>query len=635
MSLFMSRVMAILNSPLSPFSLVVVFVGYWMPLEWMRYGAGLVGNSTWNERALVIATSIPLNYLPAALLAALGVYILAGLLSFLPGIFFRKCAEGGLNVMTLFTLFAVTIRTLKPPSLALGNGWTKAAILSGLLILAFWLTKEGIRPAQWLLVPRIIVGTGLPVAFALLLLEWGGGIRYRPDSTPSPVRGADATSQSRPDIVLITVDTLSAGHLHTYGYQRPTSPHLDEFSRKSILFDHFYANANWTRSGVASILNGARPWTHWGDLGIPFYRITDGQNLLNRLADAGYDIRTVSSNDFADLEWQGVATIPAQRAVLNGHPFYLAMNRRFPVDFLDRQQGPERILQDFVGILRLKLSIEKKVTEYKAQSEFLLLSAPANRPLFFWLHISSPHSPYAAPAPYLGVFESSPTARTSATSDPPLNFHAPMTLERARVLEGRYDEGVLMADDAIGNVLEILKKQGRFDRSLIVVTADHGESFDPSYGMHGGPLLLDEIIHIPCLIKPPFYYGSQRVSRLFEQADVLPTILTYAHLQVPAGVEGQAYPEKLENLPIFSMNRDLQMGEHTLNVGMRDGDWKYVLHLGRWNHPWPQRELYNLALDPKEQLNLVDREPARSEAMRQRILQEVTRHGIALKEFEP
>ena len=48
MSLFMSRVMAILNSPLSPFSLVVVFVGYWMPLEWMRYGAGLVGNSTWN-----------------------------------------------------------------------------------------------------------------------------------------------------------------------------------------------------------------------------------------------------------------------------------------------------------------------------------------------------------------------------------------------------------------------------------------------------------------------------------------------------------------------------------------------------------------------------------------------------------
>jgi arylsulfatase A-like enzyme len=633
---FPNAMRAILNHPLSPVQLVVVFVGYWMPLEWMRYGADVIGNSTWNERALVIAASVFLSYLPAALLVALGVYPLAGLLSLFPGISFRKAAENGLSASAFFTLFAISIRTLKPAFLAVGNGWIKNAILVTLAFFAFWLTRKGIRLAEWMLVPRIIAGTVLAVSIVLLLLGWGAGIRYRPHTPPPPIHDMGATSGTRPDIILITVDTLSAGHLHTYGYQRPTSPHLDDFSQQSILFENFYANANWTRPGIASILNGARPWTHQGDLGMPLYRVTDGQNLLNRLADAGYDIRTVSSNDFADLEWQGIANVLAHREQLDTHSYLTrVLERHFPSAFIVGQQGPQRVVEEFQVVLRVALSIHQKTQKYAERSEALLRTAPANRPLFFWLHISSPHSPYATPAPYLGRFESSPLARTIATSQPPLNFHAPMSPETARVLEGRYDEGILMADDAIGNVLGILKKQGRFDRSLIVVTADHGESFNPKYGMHGGPLLLDEIIHIPYLLKPPYFHGAKRESGLFEQVDLEPTILSYANLPIPSGMEGQAYPGKPANVSIFSMNRDFQIGQHTLSVAMRDGAWKYVAHLGRWNRPWPQRELYNMSQDPEESTNLVGLQPERAEFMRRQILQQAVRHGVSLKEFEP
>ena len=225
-------------------------------------------------------------------------------------------------------------------------------------------------------------------------------------------------------------------------------------------------------------------------------------------------------------------------------------------------------------------------------------------------------------------------ARTPGTSAP-IFFFSNVSSERRQILTGRYDEGVLMADDVIGHFLDVLKSQGRFDRSLIVVSADHGESFNPQYGGHGGPLLTEELIRVPCLIKPPFYHGSKRESLLFEQSDLAPTILSYAGLPVPAGMEGQAYPSKPNNVPIFSINRDLQeIGTHTLSVALREGDWKYVLHLGRWKYPWPQRELYDIAKDPNESTNLVEREPERAESMRQHILQELARHKVNIKEYQ-
>ncbi|MGA8505948.1 MAG: sulfatase-like hydrolase/transferase, partial [Candidatus Sulfotelmatobacter sp.] len=276
---------------------------------------------------------------------------------------------------------------------------------------------------------------------------------------------------------------------------------------------------------------------------------------------------------------------------------------------------------------------EAKINDYVPRSEPLLIDAPSDRPLFFWLHIMSPHEPYATPPPYLGTFEPSPLARTPASSRAPSGF-SEISPDRRRILAGRYDEAVLMADDVIGHFLDLLKREGRFDRSLIVVTADHGESFNPLYSGHGGPLLTEELIRVPCLIKPPLYRGSKRESLLFDQADLVPTILTFAGVPVPSGIDGQAYQSKPDNVPIFSVTHDYEVGTHTLSVAVRDGDWKYVIHMGAWKYPWPQRELYNIAKDPNESTNLVEREPERAEAMRQQIMQELARHGVNTKEFQ-
>jgi arylsulfatase A-like enzyme len=426
------------------------------------------------------------------------------------------------------------------------------------------------------------------------------------------------------------VDALAAGHLHTYGYKLPTSPHLDEFSSNAILFENFYADANWTRPGIASILNGARTWTHRGDLGKPLQTVTDAQNLINRVADAGYDVRTVSSTGWADLEWQAVRAGTIRRAFLYSRPYLLRiLGDKLPSAFPASLVGPREMLDNWISANFL----HEKTRGYVPQSEILLKDLPPGRPLFFWVHIVSPHDPYATQAPYLGTFDSSPFARSQSTSTPPYSFHSPLDSQRARALEGRYDEAVLMGDDVFGKLLDVLKTQGLFDSSLVVVTADHGESFNPRYGGHGGPLLTEELIRVPCLIKPPFYRGEKRESLLFEQADLAPTILSFANLPVPSGMEGQAYQSKPKNVPIFSMNHDLQFGAHTLSVALRDGDWKYVIHFGRWKVSWPQRELYNIAVDPNENTNLVERQSERAESMRQHILRELALHGVDPKEY--
>jgi arylsulfatase A-like enzyme len=633
-----SRLRDLLNHPLSPAPLVVVFVGYWMPLEWFLRGDASLTNCTLSQVLHVVATSALLNFFPAALLTAAIAYVLAGAISLLFRVSFKHAAEKSLGFMAFFVLLGATAEIVNYSifSLLSAPAWLKAVIVSILLLCSLWLTLRNIKLMQWILIPRYITWAVMPLALILVFVEMGQVwlSRYNIHKTSSVLAETGPNGNRRPDIILITVDTLSAGHLHTYGYSRPTSPHLDDFATGAILFENFYANANWTRPGVASILNGAGPWTHRGDVGIPLEGVTEAQNLINRLADAGYYICVVNSNYFSDLEYQGVETVPDRRAMLYSYTYMgRLLGQRLPSAFLASLVGPSAILNSFGPSILLAA----KTNEYLPQSEPLLRNAPSDRPLFFWLHIMSPHEPYATPPPYLGTFEPSPRARTPGTTQGQYHF-VKMNSELSELqpfMAGRYDEAVLMADDVIGHILDVLKSQGRFDGSLIVVTADHGQSFDPRFGGHGGPILSEEIIHVPCLIKPPFYRGSKRESLLFDQSDLAPTMLSFAGLPVPAGMEGQAYPSKQNSVPIFSMNHDLEEIEtHTLSVALREGDWKYVLHMGPWPYPWPQRELYNIAKDANESTNLVEREPERAESMRQHIMQELARHRVNTKAYQ-
>ena len=500
--------------------------------------------------------------------------------------------------------------------------WIKRGVLVFLVLGALGLVWRGLFLARCLVIPRWIALCILPLALGFLTQE--ALIQQKRVQGRGPV----ALSRSAPDIILVTLDALSSRHLSCYGYSRPTSPHLDAFAQDAILFEGFYANANWTRPGFASLLNGARPWTHAGDLGRPLRSVRENQNLLGCLARAGYEIRTVSSNAFADHAWQGTPTRCTERVLVQGGLFHTTVGLDLlPSSVFANGVGPALYLQQ--GVPSLFQSPSRDRTRLPlAWAEEMLGRAPTGRPRFFWLHLVPPHDPYATPDPFLGRFEPSSLVRGVRESAADYRFAAGGNPERQKLLEGRYDEAVSYVDAAVGQLLDWLKAHGRFEGSLVVVSADHGESFSHGYGGHGGPLLTEDLVRVPCLIKPPGHTGAKRVSRLFEQADLAPTLLHMAGLPIPLGMEGQPYPLKAEGLPTFSMNRDLSTRKPTFSLAMRQGNWKYVVHFGPWAQPWPRRELYDLDRDPNENQNMIEGRPEIVGPMHRRILEELTKRGL-------
>ena len=398
----------LLGHDLSPLPLVTVFLGYWLPLDWALRGWGALGNTTLLEKAQVLASSVLLNFLPMALGMALLVY-LGSTFSLLTMANYSSTVRRAMNLVANFVALAVTALAVK---LLLVGQLTAALLGKGIVLtmvaaLTFWLTVRGRFLAQHMVLPRWLALASLPLALGFLSQE----ILSQPKPFLAPLattRGPGALCP--PDIILVTMDACSSQHLSAYGYPRPTSPHLDAFAQESSLFERFYANGNWTRPGIASLLNGARPWRHAGDLGRPRQEVTEGQNLLGCLARAGYELRTVSCNVFADYAWQGIPAMPTEDALVgfDGTTRLISRNRLRSTLFSDLI-GPAVYISRFIGLT--STPAQDRTSFPLALAKGMLGRVSPDRPNFFWIHFSPPHDPYAAPAPYLGSFETSPLAR--------------------------------------------------------------------------------------------------------------------------------------------------------------------------------------------------------------------------------
>jgi len=464
-----------------------------------------------------------------------------------------------------------------------------------------------------------------------------------------------ATPLQRPNILLVTVDALSAEHMSLYGAERLTTPRLDAFAREATTFDRAYANGNFTTPGVSSILTGTRPWTHRALqlLSWPI-RETRANSLPAMLIRAGYQTGYVATNPAAGATRNGL-----------GSYFGFAASDRVPSIFVCRD-GLERVLRyqcaatllppfglvqmlwqktgQFLGGGSPNRHFDPRVAMQSALE--WLAGTDKRTPVFLWVHFLPPHAPYAAPAPWLGQFDSSQTARDVGDSDAKQKFlFARVTPARARTLEARYDESVKYVDYYIG---EFLEQASRLlgPNTAVIVTADHGESFAHGYGGHAGPGLFESIIHIPLLVKLPSQSRGARTSQLAEQVDIAPTLAVLAGITPPSTWEGRSLfeiggPSKTDATTpklVFAMNFEENSRRSALNTGsvcLIDGRWKLVHFAGALHYPlMPQLhdQLYDLSADPRELSNRISAEPAEAERLRWLLSSELARHGGPLRE---
>ena len=446
------------------------------------------------------------------------------------------------------------------------------------------------------------------------------------------VRAALPAKRPTTNFLLITFDALDAEDMSLYGRKLPTTPNLDAFASKATVFTNFYSASTFTTPSIATMLTGIYPsQTHVHQLQ---GRIREGESdksLPHVMRAAGYATGAFLSNPFAyyltkNLE-KDYDSLP--EPVFQGGRFEHFWNA---IRFLHQDSGIGcRIdeyfeienLWNFFGRIPTNISMRMRPAVSFEQARKVLAQLPEG--FFLWVHVITPHNPYlpdraergrflAAGADKIPVFEEEFGDRWKP-------HYPPDQQPQVDMRRLRYDEFVATADRAFGTFMSDLERSGTLRNTTVIVSADHGESFEGGVYQHSSAYLTRPVIHIPLIIRTPGQQASRKVEFVADQTALAPTILELAGQSKPDWMVGQslagwmnrdgqgegeglAFTQYLEKNSAF---RPLRHG----TVGVIDGSYQYVLDLGtKKGILRPLNEAQVWYLDRSAQ------NPARAEALR-------------------
>jgi arylsulfatase A-like enzyme len=349
--------------------------------------------------------------------------------------------------------------------------------------------------------------------------------------------GTFASVGSKPNVILVTLDTVRADHLSLYGYNRNTTPHLNELAASSAVFAHPAAASSGTLTSHSAILTGV--YVSWngartnGGLQEP---ISKQFPMLAELLQAqGYVTGGYVANSAYLIPYfgfnRGFQAFESRNAVR-----VLSAEKSYCL-----RQGVRKALSHFVDTAEFDLRFLRANEINKLAYRFLEGVKPTSRPFFLFLNYMDAHGPYIPPAPYNTMFPGHEIASDVAADAEAVTAGHDLTRAREHMIS-QYDGGIAYIDSQIGELVSRLKSTGLYDNTLIVITADHGEGF----GEHGywghGATVYETVVNVPLLIKFPGTDRSQ-VGKVVESAghaDILPTVLDVTGTPLPAIVQGRS-----------------------------------------------------------------------------------------------
>jgi arylsulfatase A-like enzyme len=405
------------------------------------------------------------------------------------------------------------------------------------------------------------LGEGLLLAAVVALVACEGE-RERAATEPA----AAAVEPEGWNVVLVTLDTVRADALGAYGQDRGATPNLDRVAAEGVVFDAAISSSPSTLPSHASIFTGKHPYAHGARSNLGYLLSPEEETLAERLAGAGYRTAAEISARVMREETRISQGFESVRDTISEGVALKTVRRKVDNQIIE---FPIRVATD----------ISRRGREFIRENR--------KRRFFLWLHFFDAHEPLSPPPPFATTYPDDP-----------------------------YLAAVAYQDAEIGKLVGTIEEFGLRGRTLLVVTADHGEGRGEHGEMKHSYFVYDSTMRVPLILWGPDALPSgTRVGSVVRSVDIAPTILDLLDQPPLAGIQGVSLRPLLTgeaaDLELTSYGESLEL-YGTFGVAplrfVREGRWKYIHKV--------KPELYDIEADPHELSNLAQRETARVAQLR-------------------
>lgn len=414
-------------------------------------------------------------------------------------------------------------------------------------------------------------------------------VRWKRSGAPMPPRRA--TAQPQINFLVISLDTLRPDHLGCYGYERDTSPFIDELASRGTVFDQAFTTAPWTLPAHMSLFTSLYPSFHKLDRAnfVGSAHVDESEALLaEELAAVGYRTVGIVSHPFLAGDW-----------------------------------GYERGFDLYHDTPMLAARQTARTLQWMEWHRFHRNRGTAPAKFFLFLHYLDTHEPYAAPSPhgemFVGDYEG-----PLRPQDHMVTLFSDKEFENEEDFQyviGLYDGEVHFLDANMGKIFRGLETFGFDGNTMVVVTSDHGEEFKDHGAMGHWHSLYDSELRVPLILRyPQGGAAGRRVDYPVTLLDIFPTILELAGSRsVPERLQGVSLvpflvaagdardPGHPRDLFAEFGPGDVKWEKDYFQRTIRSGRYKLIVTWHEDGHV--ERELYDLVADPREQENVIDTAP--------------------------
>jgi len=409
---------------------------------------------------------------------------------------------------------------------------------------------------------------------------------------------------NKPNVILLTIDTLRADMLHCYGYKTPLTPNIDRLAASGIRFEQAITGGSWTQAAFPVLLTSSYAAMYGGCLG----RLApERPSPVETLATHGYTTGSFSTNPHLS------------RATSYDRGFH-HFSDLMPAEAdprLRRIKGGQRLLRNPLihSVLRPMGYRMRPARLYSSAAEVTdsvcRWLERVETPFFAWAHYMDMHWPYHLEETLTHPREIAQAWQDLAIMNGRSNFNrnkSITTAQRNRFV-GLYEQSLRYVDTQIGRLRGRLDRLGYDTNTIIIAVSDHGEEFlDHGRWGHWESNLYDEILKVPLIIRMPNGPRGQVIRQQVRLLDLMPTILDLCGCPLPSGLMGASLvplwtereAEYEGGAAICEMRRDPWH-----RIAVRTEAFKYIWDSKRPNQP----ELYDLRADPGEKQNVSDHYP--------------------------